>query len=186
MPTLKGGCAATCVSGALHSRGRTGAPAHPSTARHNRGASPCASRHPDTRPPRRRRRYNATFGPTTGAAASTHTCEGGGGAGLGGGGAAAALEGTAALVSAMSPQVAQGRLPCLATTSAHAAAKVCLSVQSLPPLTLVRPAPPAPTVRSYVSGVYIPGGNGVQPFKTTYNSSGGPTILWDSGAYGEL
>lgn len=65
--------------------------------------------------------------------------------------------------------------------------KLCLSLQvSASPLTLVRPAPPAPTVRSYVSGVYIPGGNGVQPFKTTYNSSGGPTILWDSGAYGEL
>ncbi len=37
-----------------------------------------------------------------------------------------------------------------------------------------------------MAGVYIPGGNGVQPWKSAYNTSGTPTILWDSGAYGEL
>lgn len=35
-----------------------------------------------------------------------------------------------------------------------------------------------------MAGVYIPGGNGVQPWKTSYNGSA-PSILWDSGAYGE-
>lgn len=39
------------------------------------------------------------------------------------------------------------------------------------------------TFRSNVAGVYIPGGNGVQPWKTSYSGSV-PSILWDSGAYG--
>ncbi|PRW05907.1 hypothetical protein C2E21_9413 isoform A [Chlorella sorokiniana] len=39
------------------------------------------------------------------------------------------------------------------------------------------------TFRSNVAGVYIPGGNGVQPWKTSYNGSV-PSVLWDSGAYG--
>lgn len=92
-------------------------------------------------------RYNATFGYTQGAGASTHTCE----------------------RSRKGSPLPHALLACTQHPTAH--------------LLRTPSNPRSLAVRSKVTGTSVPGYSGAQPWKAAYGA-GGPTILWDSGAYG--